>query len=350
MAATDDGASLHPSAVRRRRPRPRRLLPRSPAPPLPLSLALLLLLRPADAQLAVRGLPPSCAGLCADGRKSCSASVAAACERLRDGAVRAVGQFQLEGGLGPAWTRSSVPLVAMGHHLAECEQHYRSSLSGTGAPSACSACSDDGDGAALAAAVAGRAVLVDLHGCLVQDKARRLGAAGAVAVLTMARREAELLGLYARNSKVYRAPAGGGAVDGAAPTVMVEQSVGKALLALLTPAGGGGGGSDASLTLNVTAEANEWDALYSGSGGSSRWAVLCWCMLPMWSVLCALAVLNLHQHVQAHGVSVASDRMLQVGRILAPTRTLNRMLQLDEPPHPIPAPPPTLAPQPEPEP
>ena len=196
------------------------------------ALQLLLCTCPDLAHGQLRLLSPDnetlpCSTLCQDGRCGDQlASISHVCSSLLLQNHRAVGQNLLASG---PWTITDAQLTVI--RATECSTLWAQSLSGE-APSACEACSDDYE----YSEVAGKVVVVPLHGCTVQEKATRLAAAGATAVLTIARREVEFLGLYSENAKVYSTPASR-TVPNAAPTAMVERSVGKALLGLLTHPG-----------------------------------------------------------------------------------------------------------------
>ena len=179
-------------------------------------------------------------------------SILSACRLLLDGhAAPAVGQDQLYGALGSAWTVSEAALTLV--RVPECVQHYAGSVSGT-APSECEVC--DSSYNYSAADVAGKVVVVPLHTCKVQEKAQRLHAAGAIAMVTIAREADQLLGLYSANAKVYGTPVEW-TIPNAAPTVMVGIGTGKALLALLADAEA----AAVELRVNLTADFNQWDDL-----------------------------------------------------------------------------------------
>ena len=159
---------------------------------------------------------------------------------------------------GQSWTLTDVPIV-LPSDQPDCLASWRTD--GSDGSSHCAACTDDSS-YNRSAHVAGKAVLITLHGCTVQDKAHRLYEAGAIAVISIARRDVEFLGLYSKNSKQYISPMSG-RLDRVAPAVMVEKYVGKALLALLSVSD-----SPASLRVNLTAQPNPWDSMYGGPDSS----------------------------------------------------------------------------------
>ena len=151
------------------------------------ALVVLLASGSARAGLSLLSTPsgaPLCDGLCDDGGcgnkgREYEALLRAECENLAAGeAFAARGQMQLNGALAPAteaatWKISSAQLVRV--PAPECK--YALSL-GRAEPDVCEAC----DASADYSAVAGMVVIVQLHGCDVQSKAVRLGAAGAIGV------------------------------------------------------------------------------------------------------------------------------------------------------------------------
>lgn len=91
----------------------------------------------------------------------------------------------------------------------------------TAGSSVCEACSE---GTWDFSKLAGRIVLVKLHRCNILRKAARLGAHGALAVVSISRKSSSLmLGSYSNNANYFRGATA--PKDGTAPVVMVSKEV-----------------------------------------------------------------------------------------------------------------------------
>jgi hypothetical protein len=267
-----------------------------------LVVAQLRLLQPPD--------PSVCAMLCADGR--CDAShvrpIQAVCDDLTLGqGVKSVGQMMLlpRGGAwewsGPRSTwilpNATVSIGGGAACMAELDsmdEAARSSLACSGCAATPRIESDSGPVVAL----------VTLHHCSVHEKALRLHQYAAV--VAIARRKVDHLGLYSQHAKVYYTPLADeerAVRENAAAAVMVDKFVGLTLLALLRFT------NTTSLRVEIALQGNAWD---EECFEPTRWLVQSIVAWAMWSCLLVLAVHNVRSHIRAHGVRVRSDKVMRI--------------------------------------
>jgi len=208
------------------------------------------------------------------------------CRRLASGIpFPAVGQRSLNSGMGKHWSLPASTLVRVG---APSCGHFAQDDAGV-----CEGCSTElpTGGTWNFSEVVGKVVVVKLHHCDVQRKARLLGDHGAIAVVTIARKASwDLLGFY---SKVANHYIGSVSANDGAPVVMVDNRVGEILWQLLDS-------SDMnSLSLaSLSADHNKWDDIYN----PMLWVPLGLCFLLGWSILLLIAMRHVRQHIGSHGL------------------------------------------------